>query len=196
MPSEPDNAVYLVAIVLTSPERKHMVRIIVLASCLCVHVDVYAQLLVPQSNGFKTSIASEVPKGLADGASVKFGHLDVYFDGGSYGAFFTRENGARLVLFFANPRYWSERAKKESKQVVAIQERNRLIEIKHGSPLERRLLELLAEDIVDNTLARDKALSLIRIRDCLLHREPLAEIIEDYDPKTWKYRLDRLGSYD
>ena len=100
---------------------------------------------------------------------------------------FTRENGTELVLFFPHPGYWTQRAKSSSKQPVAIQGSS-FIEIAPDSKLQTRLLELLANDIVDGKQDRDTMLTIIRIRDCLLHRAPLAEIVERYDPKTWQRR--------
>ncbi len=137
--------------------------------------------------GEKVQIESKIPKALDGNATLKFKMLDVCFDGGSHAAFFTRENGAELVLFFPHPGYWSPTAKSSSKQPVAIQGSS-FIEIAPDSKLQTRLLELLANDIVDGKHDRDTTLTIIRIRDCLLHRAPLAEIVERYDPKTWQPR--------
>ncbi len=96
------------------------------------------------------------------------------------------------MLFFPYPGYWSPVAKRESRQPVAIQGKT-LVEIAPDSPLQTRILELLANDIADCKRDRDDILTLIRIRDCLLHRKPLAEIIERYDPDTWEARPEKFG---
>lgn len=136
----------------------------------------------------KIRVASDVPTALQDKATLRFELLDICFDGGSHGAFFERDNGSKLVLFFPHPGYWTPAAKRDSRQPVAIQGRA-LVEIAPKSALEARLLELLAEDIVDGQRSRKETLTLIRIRDCLLSRKPLAEIVEHYDPKkAWGMR--------
>ena len=133
-------------------------------------------------------VASDVPAALQGKAKLRFELLDICFDGGSQGAFFERENGAKLILFFPHPGYWNPEAKRDSRQPVAIQGRS-LVEITPKSSLETRLLELLADDIVDGKRGREATLTLIRIRDCLLSRTPLAEIVEHYDPeKAWEPR--------
>lgn len=137
--------------------------------------------------GEKVQVESKTPKALEGDVTLKFKMLDVSFDGGSHAAFFTRENGTELVLFFPHPGYWSAAAKSNAKQPVAIQGSS-LIEIAPDSKLQTRLLELLANDIVDGKHDRDTTLTILRIRDCLLHRAPLAEIVERYDPKTWQPR--------
>ena len=137
--------------------------------------------------GEKVQVESKTPPALDGKAKLTFKSLDVCFDCGSHAAFFTRENGTELVLFFPHPGYWTQTAKSSSKQPVAIQGSS-FIEISPDSKLQTRLLELLANDIVDGKHDRDTTLTIIRIRDCLLHRAPLAEIVERYDPKTWERR--------
>ena len=157
---------------------------------------VSAQLMlerVPNSRvDARVRVESRIPTALNGNASLRFELLDTCFDGGSHGAFFKRDNGSELVLFFPHPGYWSPEAKRDSKQPVAIQG-NTLVEIAPESPLEERILELLSNDIADGKRNREATLTLIRIRDCLLRRKPLAEIIEMYNPKTWEARPERFG---
>ena len=175
--------------------------IILLTAMLLLHRDVHAQLLAkeypwPRPKTVPAiSVAGDVPKGLADGATLTFETYDICFDGGSYGAFFKRQNGERLVLFFPNPLYWSDKAKMESRQPVAIESKGGLVEIKRDSPLERRLLHLLAVDIASGIRDSENALLLIRVRDCLLTRRPLAEIEERFDPVTWEARPDERDPF-
>ena len=160
---------------------------------------VSAQLMLERAPNRQTdaSVRAEtnIPTALKGNASLRFELLDICFDGGSHGAFFKRDNGSELVLFFPHPGYWSPEAKRDSKQPVAIQGKT-IVEIVPESPLETRILDLLANDIVDGKRDRDATLTLIRIRDCLLHRKPLAEIIELYNPKTWEARPEKFGFGD
>ena len=130
--------------------------------------------------------AGKVLPALAGNVSLQFQGLDMFYDGGSHGAFFKRDNGLELILFFPHPGYWSAKAKRESKQPVAIQQGRTLVEIAPDSQHQSRLLELLANDIVDGRRGRTATLTLIRIRDCFLCRKPLAEIVKRYDPGTWE----------
>ncbi len=176
-----------------------MLRALSVLISLSTPTVVSAQLMVDQhvvgKADTKIRVATAVPKALTGKASLRFEVLDICFDGGSHGAFFKRDNASELVLFFPHPGYWSDKAKRESRQPVAIQGKT-LVEIAPDSPLESRMLELLAGDIADGQRDRDTTLTLIRIRDCLLHRKPLAEITERYDPKTWEPRPDKFGFGD
>lgn len=140
----------------------------------------------------RVSVETKVPSDLSGNVSLRFEYLDIYFDSGSHGAFFKRDNGSELVLFFPHPGYWSPDAKRDSKQPVAIEGKT-LVEIVPESLLQTRLLELLANDIAAGNRDRKTILTLIRIRDCLLSRKPLAEIIERYNPDTWEARPEKFG---
>ncbi len=172
-----------------------MARTIAILITLLMPGVVSAQLMlerVPNSQpDARVRVETKIPAALNGNASLRFELLDICFDGGSHGAFFKRDNGSELVLFFPHPGYWSPQAKRDSKQPVAIQGKT-LVEIVPESPLQTRILELLANDIVDGDRDRDATLTLIRIRDCLLHRKPLAEIIESYNPGTWEARPEKF----
>jgi hypothetical protein len=173
-----------------------MTRTIAILITLLMPCTVYAQLMlerVPNSQSdARVRVETKIPAALNGNVSLRFELLDIYFDGGSHGAFFKRENGSELVLFFPHPGYWSPQAKRDSKQPVAIQVKT-LVEIVPDSPLQTRILELLANDIADGKRDRDATLKLIRIRDCILHRKPLAEIMELYNPATWEARPEKFG---
>ena len=173
-----------------------MTRTIAIMISLLIPGFASAQLMlerVPNSGSdVRVRFETKIPSALSGNASLRFELLDICFDGGSHGAFFKRDNGSELVLFFPHPGYWSPQAKRDSKQPVAIQGKT-LVEIVPESPLQTRILELLANDIADGERDRDATLTLIRIRDCLLHRKPLAEIIELYNPDTWEARPEKFG---
>lgn len=173
-----------------------MIRMIAIVCTLLMPGVVSAQLMLEREADSQAKaslrIETKIPTDLNGNASVRFDLLDICFDGGSYAAFFKRDNGTEFVLFFPHPGYWSPEAKRDSKQPVAIQGKT-LVEIAPESPLQERILELLANDIADGKRERAATLTLIRIRDCLLHRKPLAEIVENYNPKTWEARPEKVG---
>jgi hypothetical protein len=146
------------------------------------------QDLDPPSVFSKVERASAVPKKLGDNASLGFVALDMLFDGGSHCAEFRRNDGGRLTLFFGHPGYWSNGAKRDSKQPVAIlihrQPRPLLVEVERSSALEKRLIELLTKDLSNGKHAEPERSVLTRIRDCLRDRKPLKEIEERFDVRT------------
>lgn len=147
-----------------------------------------AQLIggtLPPAGSLEVVLAADVPPALGDGATLRFKALHMAYDGGSYGAHFKLGNG-ELVLFFPNPLYWSPRAKRDSLQPVAIESKKGLVEIRRGSALEARLVELLADDLADGQRSREDTLTLIRIRDTVLLRYPLREMGRRFDPRTWE----------
>ncbi len=176
-----------------------MLRILSLLIVVLSSRSLSAQLMVdrhpPGELGQKIRHASEVPAALAKDTSLRLDTIDIVFDGGRMLLEFIRDANSRLTLFFPNPTYWSTQAKLNSKQPVAIHSKG-LIEIEPNSRLEARLLELMAEDIADGDHSRDETLTLIRVRDCLLNRKPLKEIVELYDPKSWKPRPEEFSFDD
>ncbi len=168
-----------------------MLRSLLFSLAVLLPSFVSAQLMLPTvpqgGTEARVNVETRIPQALAGDTKLQFTELEMAFDGGSYGAFFKRENGSELVLFFPNPSYWTVDAKKAGRQPVAIQGKT-LTEISPGSPLENRLLELLASDIADGGRDRQATLTLIRLRDCLLSRRPLAEFQEKFDPQTWEAR--------
>jgi hypothetical protein len=134
--------------------------------------------------------ASKVPTELTDRATLTFVELGVIFDGGSYGATFRRGDGRELVIFFLHPGYWSKQAIKDRAQPIVVQldtarEDEVRFEVEPSSPFERRLVELLNEDIGDKRHSRKDAKTLTRVRDTIQNRKPLAEIRRRF-PKTFQ----------
>jgi hypothetical protein len=134
--------------------------------------------------------ASKVPTELTDRATLTFVELGVILDGGSYGATFRRGNGRELVIFFLHPGYWSKQAIKDRAQPIAVQldtarEDDARFEVEPGSPFEKRLVELLNEDLGDKRHGRKEAKTLTRVRDTIQNRKPLAEIRKRF-PKTFQ----------
>ncbi len=144
--------------------------------------------------------ASKVPPKLANNAALHFLNLDIYFDGGSHGAEFRRHDGGSLQLFFAHPGYWSERAKKQTIQPVAVLvkrgKKEVLVEIDQHSALEKRIVELLTDDLRNGKHKPEDKLTLTRIRDCVRDRKPLKEIKKLIDPETGGFRPDPADTID
>ena len=140
--------------------------------------------------------AKDVPKALADGAALRFDMLDMVFDGGSRVALFKRENGRELHLVFVNPIYWTDQAKKNSKQPVAIVNKPGLVEVTPDSSLQKRLVELINDDLANGNYDEKKKAVLKRVRDRLRDRQPLQELTEDFDPETWERKPDPILNDD
>lgn len=104
-------------------------------------------------------LTAEVPVDLAEKASLKFDSLGVIFDGGSYGASFRRSDGQDLVIYFLHPGYWTKQAIRNRTQPIVVdlsnqQKDNVHLEVEPKSPFERKLLELLDNDLAKkNTVA-------------------------------------------
>jgi hypothetical protein len=126
-------------------------------------------------------LTAEVPVDLAEKASLKFDSLRVIFDGGSYGASFRRSDGQDLVIYFLHPGYWTKQAIRNRTQPIVVdlsnqQKDNVHLEVEPNSPFERRLLELLDNDLANKEHSRKQMATLKRIRDCIQNRNPLREV--------------------
>jgi hypothetical protein len=176
-----------------------MIRIaIALIALLAITDNGTAQLLdpsgLPPSWRMKIERTSKVPPKLSGQATLRFLDLDICFDGGSHGARFRRHDGGSLFLFFPHPGYWSEKAKTQSIQPVAVQvkrgENDVLVEIDQNSALEKRIVELLTLDLRNGNHDPDDTKTLTRIRDCVRDRRPLKEIEKLIDPDTGELKLE------
>lgn len=159
--------------------------------------DASAQLISPNGNPplnlIPVEIASDIPPKLKGDASLAFDRLDIYFDGGSRGAEFNREDGGKLMLFFPHPGYWTPTARKNRTQPVAVlthrNDKQMLVEIKLDSPLNRRIVELIEADISAGKHSPDKLQTLNRVRDSVRTRIPLKEIADRMDAGAAKTNL-------
>lgn len=155
-------------------------------------VQVNAQLISPNGdsplNRVPVEIASDVPQKLQGGASLTFDDLDIYFDGGSHGAEFQRHGGGKLMLFFPHSGYWTPDARKKRMQPVAVltqrNSKQMLVEIKPGSKLNQRIVDLIDADISSGRHSAEQLATLKRVRASVLKRSPLKEIAGRMDFKT------------
>lgn len=180
----------------------------ILALLMVVQLAGYAsgQLILPNGsqrrNVIPVEIASDVPLKLQGDASLTFDDLDIYFDGGSYGAEFDRHDGGKLALFFPHSGYWIPAARKNRTQPVAIlTQRNGkqvLVEIKPDSNLNQRIVDLIDADISTGRHSPGKLAKLNRVRISVLKRSPLKEIGERMGSKTSNLTLedDPFGGVD
>jgi hypothetical protein len=133
-------------------------------------------------------LASDVPAKLQGDASLSFDNLDVYFDGGSHGAFFDRKDGRKLILFFPHVGYWTPAARKNRTQPVAIlierDGKQLLVEIMPDSKLNQRIVDLIDTNISTVAHPQEKLDTLKRIRETLSKRTPLKEIADRLDAKS------------
>ena len=148
----------------------------------------------PPLNQIHVEIESNVPQKLQGDASLTFDDLDICFDGGSHGAHFHRHDGGKLTLFFPHSGYWTPAARKKRVQPVAVHtQRNGkriLVEIKPGSKLNQRIVDLIDADILTGRHSPEKLDTLKRVRDSVRKRSPLKEIADRMDPKTGDLKLD------
>jgi len=124
---------------------------------------------------------AETPTILAAKRSLTFIEFTVIFDGGSYGARFRRDDGEHLIIYFLHAGYWSKRAITNGTQPIVVelshekQDKVRL-EVEPKSAFEKRLLELLDNDLSNKDHSSAQIKTLTRLRDCIADRKPLAEI--------------------
>jgi len=126
-------------------------------------------------------LAAKVPVNLAEDASLKFDSLSVILDGGSYAAVFRLNDGQDLVIYFLHPGYWTKQAIKNKTQPIVIdlskqQKDDVKREVEQDSPFEKRLIELLNNDLANNEHSREEIKTLTRVRDCIRDRNPLREL--------------------
>ena len=142
------------------------------------------QLLAPPEERLPGEIerAAEVPAELEGNRTLTFVESSVIFDGGSHGARFRWDNGNHMVIFFLHPGYWTKQAIKDKAQPIVVDldaddgdEKVRL-EVQPDSPFEKRLLELLNDDLANKKHSREQIKTLTRIRDCVRDRNVLPEI--------------------
>ena len=151
-----------------------------------------AQLIRPVHERLpgEIELTEGVPSELAGKALLKFETLTVIFDGGSYGASFRRGDGQDLVIYFLHPGYWTKQAIKNKTQPIVVDLSNQKeddvhLEVKRDSPFERRLIELLNNDLDRKEHSREQIKSLTRLRDCIRDRKPLGEIQKRF-PSAFK----------
>jgi hypothetical protein len=148
----------------------------------------------PPLNRMSVEIASDVPQKLRGDTLLTFDDLDIYFDGGSHGAEFQRNDGGKLMLFFPHSGYWTPAARKKRVQPVAVlTQRNGkqlLVEIKPDSKLNQRIVDLIDADISSGRHSPEKLATLKRVRDSVRKRSPLKEIADRMDSKTGELKLD------
>ena len=127
---------------------------------------------------------AKVPANLARTATLTFVDSSVIFDGGSYGARFRRDNGHGLVIYFLHPGYWTKQAIKNKTQPIVVDlyqnEEKVKLEVEPDSPLEKRIIELLNDDLSKKELSDEQVKTLTRVRDCIRDREPHPEIRERF----------------
>ena len=149
---------------------------------------------VPPLSRIPVEIVSDVPQKLRGEAILTFDDLDIYFDGGSQGAEFQRNDGGKLILFFPHSGYWTPDARKNRVQPVAVltrrNEKQMLVEIKPDSKLNQRIVDLLDADVSSGRHSPERLATLKRIRDSVRIRRPLKEIADRMNPKTGDLNLD------
>ena len=145
-------------------------------------------------SAYPLKIVAEVPPKLDDGVSLTFVELDMVFDGGSHVADFRRNDGGILRLWFPHAGYWTSKAKAARSQPVGIMvlrdQKAGIVEILRDSLLQKRIVELLAQDIAENVHPASKAATLTRIKSRLQDRNPLQEIGERMDKATGKFTME------
>lgn len=142
-----------------------------------------AQLIRPAHERLpgEKKLTAKVPVDLAENASLKFNSLSVVFDGGSYGAVFQRDDGKDLVIYFLHPGYWTKQAIKNKTQPIVVDLSNQNeddvhLEVEQNSPFEKRLIELLNNDLANEEHGREEIRTLTRVRNCIRDRNPLREL--------------------
>jgi len=155
----------------------------------------HAQLLNTSGDSpITVEVASEVPARLSGETTLAFNDLKIVFDGGSQVAEFRWNDAHPLRLFFAHSGYWTSAAKKTRTQPVAIivrrDKKQVFVEIQRNSPLQRRIVELLNQEIALDQHPKNKQKTLVRIRDRVHDRKPLREIEERMDKVTGEFKPD------
>ena len=180
------------------PRLKFMRPELALLTLAIVTGHASAQLISPSGdlplNRISVEIASDVPAKLQGDVSLTFRDLDIYFDGGSHGAEFDRRDSGKLMLFFPHAGCWTPAARKKRVQPVAVLTRRNgkqiLVEIKPGSKLNQRMVDLMDADISSGRHSPDKLAILERVRDSVRKRSLLKEIADRMDSKTGELKLD------
>ncbi|MBC8353469.1 MAG: hypothetical protein H8E66_15830 [Planctomycetes bacterium] len=133
-------------------------------------------------------LAADVPAEFVGKATLTFVELSVIFDGGSYGATFRCDNDRDVAIYFLHPGYWTKQAIKNETQPIVVDlyrdEEKAKLEVERDSPFEKRLIELLTNDLSNRELSPEQIKTLIRIRECIRTRQPLTEIRKRF-PKAF-----------
>lgn len=129
---------------------------------------------------------ANVSTDLAENATLTFVDLSGIFDGGSYAARFRRDNGRDLDIYFLHPGFWTTEAIKKKTQPIVVDlyqnEETAKLEVEPDSAFEKRLIELLNNELSNKKLSREQVKTLTRIRDCIRDRKPLPEIRKQFPP--------------
>ncbi|MCO8120136.1 hypothetical protein NHH03_00180 [Stieleria sp. TO1_6] len=185
-------------VIRTVPQLKEMRYAFALLTLAILASHACGQIILPMGNRplypIPVEIASNVPAKLQGDASLSFDSLDMYFDGGSHGAFFHRNDGRKLILFFPHPGYWTLEARKNRIQPVAVlierNEKQILVEIMTDSKLNQRLVDLIDAGITTAGHTHEKLDILKRVRESVSKRSPLKEIADRLDARTGDLKND------
>ena len=150
---------------------------------------------VKRVSAYPLRVAAAVPPKLSDGARLCFVELDMMFDGGSHVADFRRNDRGILRLWFPHSGYWTSKAQAARSQPVGIMvlrnQKPGIVEIQRDSPLQKRIVELLTNELARDASSADKQKTLMRIRDRIQDRKPLREIAERLDRSTGEFFMGK-----
>ena len=132
--------------------------------------------------------SSEVPEMLSATKTLRFREFTMIYDGGSRIARFELDNQEEFTLVFPHTGFWTDAAIAEAKQPVGYHvdtpSGRKIIEIEPKSAFEKRLLELLTDDLLGDVGTRKDRRTIRRIRDRVKDRKVIRELKADVQRAT------------